>query len=164
MDANIVSEYKQDLEIINQINAQSDAIRHKYNNFSLETLKDIMPILIQSDISIYELDVDLYGLVLKLNCAYFKFHILKKPTLANPSNHTVINDNEWYIVFDCGGCARLNFESDSNFIYKPQCEEIWQDFLERIKGYNPLDWDTLNHEYIFTLNDGYKFYKAFESI
>lgn len=163
MNADILSEYKKDLEIIHQLNAQSAAIRHKYNNFSLETLMDLLPILMQSDISIYEVDVDMYGFVLKLNCAYFNFHIINKYKLENPINNVIFDDDKWYIMFDCGGCGRLNFD-DSNFIYKPQCEEIWQYFLERIKYYKPLNWDTLNREYIFTLEDGYKFYKDFESI
>lgn len=165
MNADILSEYKKDLEIINQLNTQSNAIRQKYNNFSLETLTDLLPILMQSDISIYEVDVDTYGFVLKLKCAYFNFHIINKYKLENPSNNVTFNDDKWYIMFDCGGCGRLNFDSGSdNFIYKPQCEEIWQDFLQRIKDYKPLNWDTLNQEYIFTLDDGYRLYKDFESI
>ena len=165
MNADILSEYKKDLEIIHQLNSQSAAIRHKYNNFSLETLTDLLPILMQSDISIYEVDVDMYGFVLKLNCAYFNFHIINTYKLENPNNNVILDEDKWYIMFDCGGQGRLNFDSgDSNFIYKPQCEEIWQDFLERIKSYKPLNWDKLNQEYIFTLEDGYRLYKDFESI
>ena len=41
---------------------------------------------------------------------------------------------------------------------------MYQEFLEKLISYSPLDYDRLNGEYLFTVENGYRLYKDFKEI
>lgn len=58
----------------------------------------------------------------------------------------------------------MNLCASSAYAYKDEAEDVWVDFLKRIQEYNPIDWDSVNHDYIFSVENGYKLYKDFGDI
>ena len=58
----------------------------------------------------------------------------------------------------------MNLCASPDYAYKAEAEDIWVNFLKRIQEYNPIDWDGINHDYIFSVEDGYKLYKDFGDI
>ena len=35
--------------------------------------------------------------------------------------------------------------------------------MEWIRSYNPIDWDNLNNEYVFSVRNGYRLYRDFKA-
>ena len=35
--------------------------------------------------------------------------------------------------------------------------------MEWIRSYNPIDWDNLNNEYVFSVRNGYRLYQDFKA-
>ena len=58
-------------------------------------------------------------------------------------------------------CGRLDFVSEK---YWYKIEDEWQAFMNIIKSYEPLDWDSANNCYIFSLKQGQKLITDYKSI
>ena len=58
----------------------------------------------------------------------------------------------------------MNLCASSAYAYKAEAEAVWVDFLKRIQEYSPIDWDSVNHDYIFSIENGYQLYKDFGNI
>lgn len=58
----------------------------------------------------------------------------------------------------------MNLYASSAYAYKAEAEDVWVNFLKRIQGYSPIDWDSVNNDYIFSVKNGYRLYKDFGDI
>lgn len=58
----------------------------------------------------------------------------------------------------------MNLCASSAYAYKAEAEDVWVNFLKRIEEYSPIDWDSVNNDYIFSIENGYKLYKDFSDM
>ena len=58
----------------------------------------------------------------------------------------------------------MNLCASSAYAYKAEAEDVWVNFLKRIQEYDPIDWDGVNNDYIFSVENGYQLYKDFGNI
>ena len=43
----------------------------------------------------------------------------------------------------------------------PSTDIIWKEFKDTLLSYNPLDWDDMNFNYVYSEEDGVRLYKDF---
>lgn len=152
---------KQDLELARNVLVNSDSLYKKYHVKDTSKLIELLTVAIECNIPVKELRVSGYDIELSCVGAYFTFKVTQYPYLVNETTHRMCESTRWYIAFSCGGCGVLNICPDHQVAYKTEVQQIWEEFLEWIKSYSPIDWDELNHKYIFFVRDGYRLHQDF---
>ena len=153
------------LALAKRIVKDTKILTKEYNGQTPQQLVELLSAAIECDIPPEEMYVNGWHMI-DLKCHYgsFCFDVVHNYRLTNKTTHQTLNDSKWYIHFGCGGCGRLNLCVSSAYAYKAEAEDVWVNFLKRIQEYNPIDWDSLNHDYIFSVENGYKLYKDFGDI
>ena len=155
---------KKHLAIAKRIIEDTKMLTTEYNGCTPQQILKIFPVTIEYGIPVEEMSVDVYGRICLKRCySHFEFNIVHNYRLTNKTTHNTLDDNKYYIHFGCGGCGRLCL-SDSRYAYTEEAENVWVNFLKRIQKYDPIDWDSRNKEYIFSVENGYRLYKDFENI
>jgi hypothetical protein len=142
-------------------------LKKKYPKFTLEQLPDALEINEKYGIPIDEIRYyGEYELVWKYSS--FRFLVCHKYDLTNKETFYKFDTSKWYIRLTFGRCGRFNFVTDSrclsDSLYYEKTNELYQAFLEKLISYSPLDYDRLNGEYLFTVENGYRLYKDFKEI
>ena len=108
--------------------------------------------------------VSSYGNSLKLyGAGSTDFNIVHNPYLTNKQTHYKFDENKNYIQLDNGNIGRLMF-SDVDSTDYPSTDIIWKEFKDTLLSYNPLDWDDMNFNYVYSEEDGVRLYKDFAEI
>lgn len=144
-------------------------LERKYRGFALEHLPDVLEISEKYGIPVDKMYLH-YGYTLKERHANFEFSVCHGCNLTNKETGYKWSKNEWYIHLSFGGCGRLNFVNcnryyqNSDVLYLGEPDKVWRDFLSKLLEYNPLDYDEINNEYLYTVEDGYRLYNDFRGI
>lgn len=109
---------------------------------------------------------------LKLNGSYFprmdwnyclinsQIKACKKYYLANSKTKYEINGEDTIIVWS-ESAGRLAFVGDE---YWWDIEDEWEEFMDVLKSYNPLDYDEINNNYIYDIENGKKLINDYDKI
>lgn len=154
-------ELKQDLALAQSVLADTQSLYEKYHVRDISKLIELLTVAVECNIPVKELRVSGYDIELSYVGAYFTFKVTQCPYLVNETTHRTCESTRWYMTFSCGGCGALNICPDSKVAYKTEVQQIWEEFLKWVKSYGPIDWDELNHKYIFFIRDGYRLHQDF---
>ena len=80
--------------------------------------------------------------------------------LTNTTTHYEQNKKDTIIIWN-EPCGRLAFVDDK--YWNSVCEE-WNEFMDVLKSYSPIDYDYLNNTYIFDLENGKRLIADYERI
>lgn len=153
------------LAMAKRIVKDKNTLNKEYKGQTPEEVVELLSAAIECDIPPEEMYVNDWRMI-GLKCHYnsFCFDVVHKYRLTNKTTHQTLDDSKWYIHLGFGGVGRLNLCAGSTYAYKAEAEDVWVDFLKRIQEYNPIDWDSINYDYIFSVENGYKLYKDFGNI
>lgn len=84
----------------------------------------------------------------------------KKYFLTNSKTKYECNGKDTIVIWSASA-GRLDFVSDA---YWWDIENEWNDFMNILKLYNPLDYDEINNNYIYDLENGKKLIKDYNKI
>ena len=153
------------LALAKRIVKDTQVLTKEYKGQTPQQVVELLSAAIECDIPPEEMSVNGWQMIkLKRRYCSFEFDVVHNYGLTNKTTHQKLNDSKWYIHFGCGGCGRLNLCASSDYAYKAEAEDVWVIFLKRIQEYNPIDWDGVNNDYIFSVENGYKLYKDFGDI
>lgn len=65
------------------------------------------------------------------------------------------------IVIWSASCGRLDFVDEQ---YWYSIEDEWKEFINILKSYNPIDYDEINNNYIYDLENGKKLINDYEEL
>ena len=165
-------ELKKDIERARKTQKSIDYFKKKYTRFygcDLLRIADVLEIADQYDIPIDKMWLGSFDrIVLSGKTGSFEFYIRHSYCFTNRATDYKIDENEWYIHLSFCGCGRLNLINNANgnngYLYEGEFQTAWEEFVETIKTYNPVQYDDMNHEYFFTVPDGYKLFCDFPEI
>ena len=80
--------------------------------------------------------------------------------LTNTETHYEQNKKDTIIIWS-EPCGRLAFVADK---YWSSVDEEWREFMDVLKSYSPIDYDSLNNTYIFDLENGKRLIANYERI
>ena len=80
--------------------------------------------------------------------------------LTNTTTHYEQNKKDTIIIWN-EPCGRLAFVNDK---YWSSVGEEWGEFMDVLKSYSPIDYDSLNNTYIFDLENGKRLIADYERI
>lgn len=153
------------LAIAKRIVKDTQVLAEDYRNLTPQQIVELLSAAIECDIPPEEMSIDgWHKIKLKRHYGGFEFVVVHNYKLTNKTTYEQLDGSKCYICFGCGGCGRLNLCASSTYAYKEEAEEVWVDFLQQIQEYNPIDWDAINNEYIFSVENGYRLYKDFGNI
>lgn len=153
------------LFLAKRIVKDTQVLAEYYRDLTPRQVVELLSVAIECDIPPEEMSIDGWHMIrLKYHYNSFCFDVVHNYRLTNKTTHQTLNDSKWYIHFGCGGRGRLNLCASSIYAYKAEAEDVWVNFLKRIQEYNPIDWDSVNNDYIFSVENGYKLYKDFGDI
>ena len=158
------SDYEKDLTLVREILENTKYLKKKYPRFTLEEIPDVISIVSESEIKVDELRYYQYAYELTPVRGGFSIYISHGYNLGCPTTKYKFDETKWYARFSCNGCGRLNIINDSKIAYQGEPDAVWKEFINKIKSYSPLDYDDMNSEYIFTLQDGYRLFKDFPNL
>lgn len=84
----------------------------------------------------------------------------KKYNLSNSTTKYQQNGIDSIVIWS-ESCGRLAFVSDD---YWWQIENEWNDFMNVLKSYNPVDYDAINNTYLYDLDNGKKLIEDYDAI
>ena len=100
----------------------------------------------------------------KIDYGYFRVNRQikagKKYHLVNSETNYRQNGFDTIVIWE-ETCGRLAFVDDQ-FWYA--IDDEWNEFMKTLLSYNPLDWDELNHTFIFDVENGKKLIKNYTPI
>lgn len=91
------------------------------------------------------------------------FIVSPNPHIANSVNYFEFDEGKEYIQLDNGNGGRLMFRG-MQIDYYGETNDIWEEFKNELISYNPVDYDDMNFNYIYTMKDGIRLYKDFDKI
>ena len=155
---------KQALDNIIEVNNfYKDSYDIKISTTNLEFIINKLSFCEKFDIPLRSV-VSSYGNSLKLyGWGSTDFNIIHNPYLTNKQTHYKFNENKNYIQLDNGNIGRLMFGTIDSTDY-PSTDIIWKEFKDTLLSYNPLDWDDMNFNYVYSEEDGVRLYKDFAEI
>lgn len=92
---------------------------------------------------------------------YDHFRIGKNIYIANSNTHFVLDKNKYYVQWDNGNVGRLQFVTYEYYHY---VTDEWHEFEAILKSYNPVDFDDLNTNMIFEIEDGKRLMQDYPDI
>lgn len=112
-----------------------------------------------------ELGVELRGgYYPNVNYGYFAINsqikAVKKYHLTNSATKYVQNGEDTIVIWS-ESCGRLAFVSDK---YWWDIEEEWEELMSVLMSYNPIDYDKLNNNYIYDLENGKRLIADYDEI
>lgn len=84
----------------------------------------------------------------------------KRCTLSNHATSFVPNEVDTIVVW-YASCGRLEFVLND---YWHNVDEEWKWFHDKLKEYNPLDYDEVNNKYIFDIENGKRLIEDYAKI
>ena len=155
---------KQALDNIIEVNNfYKDSYDIKISTTNLEFIINKLSFCEKFDIPLRSV-VSSYGNSLKLyGWGSTDFNIIHNPYLTNKQTHYKFDENKNYIQLDNGNIGRLMFGNVDSVDY-PSTDIIWKEFKDTLLSYNPLDWDDMNFNYVYSEEDGVRLYKDFAEI
>ena len=155
---------KQALDNIIEVNNfYKDSYDIKLSTTNLEFIINKLSFCEKFDIPLRSV-VSSYGNSLKLyGWGSTDFNIIHNPYLTNKQTHYKFDENKNYIQLDNGNIGRLMFGTIDSTDY-PSTDIIWKEFKDTLLSYNPLDWDDMNFNYVYSEEDGVRLYKDFAEI
>ena len=93
-------------------------------------------------------------------CINDQIKVGKKYCLTNSKTKYEQNGEDTIIIWH-ESCGRLAFVRDE---YWWTVDNEWKEFMDILKSYNPLDYDELNDNYIYDLENGKKLINDYDSI
>ena len=164
--------YSDDIRRAIETQESIEYFRNKYTllgTHDLRRIADVLEIAEQYDIPIDKMRLSSFGRILLLGkTGNFEFHIRHSFYCTNRATDYKIDENMWYVHLSFRGCGRLNLvtpvNGNSDYLYSGEFQTAWEEFIETIKGYHPVQYDDINHEYFFTVPDGYKLFCDFPEI
>ena len=155
---------KQALDNIIEVNNfYKDSYDIKISTTNLEFIINKLSFCEKFDIPLRSV-VSSYGNSLKLyGWGSTDFNIIHNPYLTNKQTHYKFDENKNYIQLDNGNIGRLMFGTIDSVDY-PSTDIIWKEFKDTLLSYNPLDWDDMNFNYVYSEEDGVRLYKDFAEI
>ena len=159
-----MTDYEKDLKLAQDSIESIKYLERKYPHFRLQEIPDVLSIVSESTIKVGELRYYQYAYELTPVRGGFSIYISHGYNLGCPTTKYKFNETKWYARFSCNGCGRLNIINDSKIAYQGEPDAVWKEFINKIKSYSPLDYDDMNSEYIFTLQDGYRLFKDFPNL
>lgn len=155
---------KQALDNIIEVNNfYKDSYDIKVSTTNLEFIINKLSFCEKFDIPLRSV-VSSYGNSLKLyGWGSTDFNIIHNPYLTNKQTHYKFDENKNYIQLDNGNIGRLMFGTIDSVDY-PGTDIIWKEFKDTLLSYNPLDWDDMNFNYVYSEEDGVRLYKDFAEI
>lgn len=165
-------ELKKDIELARKTQRSIEYFKKKYARFyecDLRRIAYVLEIAEQYDIPIDKMWLSSFDrIALSGKTGSIEFYIRHSYRFTNRATDYKIDENEWYIHLSFGGCGRLNFINNANgnngYLYEGEFQTAWEEFIEIIKGYHPVQYDDINNEYFFTVPDGYKLFCDFPEI
>lgn len=86
----------------------------------------------------------------------------KNYRLTNSATHYQFNEeNEDTIIIWSSSCGRLEFVDTK---YWSAIDDEWEELMNVLKSYNPLDYDYMNDTYIFDLENGKKLIEDYDNL
>lgn len=155
---------KQALDNIIEVNNfYKDSYDIKISTTNLEFIINKLSFCEKFDIPLRSV-VSSYGNSLKLyGWGSTDFNIIHNPYLTNKQTYYKFDENKNYIQLDNGNIGRLMFGTIDSTDY-PSTDIIWKEFKDTLLSYNPLDWDDMNFNYVYSEEDGVRLYKDFAEI
>lgn len=155
---------KQALDNIIEVNNfYKDSYDIKISTTNLEFIINKLSFCEKFDIPLRSV-VSSYGNSLRLyGWGSTDFNIIHNPYLTNKQTHYKFDENKNYIQLDNGNIGRLMFGTIDSTDY-PSTDIIWKEFKDTLLSYNPLDWDDMNFNYVYSEEDGVRLYKDFAEI
>lgn len=153
---------QQALENIEQVNDNSE----KQIFINTDTLKYWIEKLSLSEtynIPLKEINVGYGGRGVRLFTRGVYFDIVSMPYINNSVRKVQFDSDKKYIQLDNGNIGRLMFGSIDTWQY-PKTNQLWEDFQNELISYNPADYDNMNFNYIYTIEDGIRLYKNFNEL
>ena len=165
-------ELKKDIELARKTQRSIEYFKKKYARFyecDLRRIADVLEIADQYDIPIDKMWLSSFDrIALSGKTGSIEFYIRHSYRFTNRATDYKIDENEWYVHLSFCGCGRLNFINNANgnngYLYDGEFQTAWEEFIETIESYNPVQYDDINHEYFFTVPDGYKLFCDFTDI
>lgn len=136
------------------INITTDNIEHTIKRISISEAYDIPLNRIYSSYGGYGVRLCSNGL---------DFIVSSNPNIANSVNHFKFDKEKEYIQLSNGNIGRLMFIG-MNTDYYGETNDIWEEFKNELISYNTVDYDDMNFNYIYTMEDGIRLYKDFDKI
>lgn len=84
----------------------------------------------------------------------------KKYHLTNSTTNCVQNGENTIVIWS-ESCGRLAFVSDK---YWWDIEDEWEEFMSVLMSYSPLDYDKINNNYIYDLENGKRLIADYDKI
>lgn len=167
-----MSEYSEDIKRAIETIENIELLRKKYPRFyafDISRLVDVLEIADQYAIPIDNMWLNSYNtILLSGKTGSFEFIIRHSYQFSNRATDYKIDKNNWYVHLSFGGCGRLNLVNNANgnnqYLYFGEFQKAWEEFIETIESYNPVQYDDINNEYFFTVPDGYKLFCDFPDI
>lgn len=162
----MIEQYKKDLERVKAAREVEIDVYKKYGESRLESAAIRLEAAIAIRANIKDLRCDSYGRVsIGYIGGYFGMYAAKDGfNLTNKATKYKFTSGEWYIKFDCGGCGRLNLIRNERLAYTDECTKVWEAFCDKIQSYNPVDWDSMSKEWVFTAENGMRLYSHIKEI
>lgn len=105
-----------------------------------------------------------YNFCLKLKSKNVDFVICHYPYISNSANKIKFEESD-YIELSNGNIGRLMFphtrDIDMNYSIS---DPIWNEFKDELLSYNCIDYDKINFNYVYSMEDGMRLYQDFDSI
>lgn len=97
------------------------------------------------------------------NLPHGDIKLLKGKQINLSIKHTsyVFDPDTYYVVWDNGNIGRLMFVNED---YWWKVEEEWATFEQRLLSFSPLDYDAINNEYVYDIENGKKLIDAYRHI
>ena len=167
-----MSEYSEDIKRAIETKENIELLRKKYPRYyahDISRLVDVLEIADQYAIPIDNMWLNSYNtILLSGKTGSFEFIIIHSYQFSNRATDYKIDENNWYVNLSFRGRGRLNLVNNANgdnqYLYFGEFQKAWEEFIETIKGYHPVQYDDINHEYFFTVPDGYKLFCDFPDI
>ena len=164
--------YSDDIRRAIETQESIEYFRNKYTllgTHDLRRIADVLEIAEQYDIPIDKMRLSSFGRILLLGkTGNFEFHIRHSFYCTNRATDYKIDENMWYVHLSFCGCGRLNIINNANgnngYLYEGEFQTAWEEFVETIGTYNPVQYDDINNEYFFTVPDGYRLFCDFPKI
>lgn len=167
-----MANYSDDIIRARETQESIEYFRNKYTRLythDLRRIADVLEIAEQYDIPIDKLWLSSFDrILLSGKTGSFEFYIRHSYCFTNRATDYKIDENLWYVHLSFCGCGRLNFINNANgnndYLYEGEFQTAWEEFVETIETYNPVQYDDINNEYFFTVPDGYRLFCDFPKI
>ena len=92
-----------------------------------------------------------------------QFSIVKGKALGlfNRATSYSFDPDTYYVKWDTDGIGRLMFVNEKFWF---NVQEEWDAFTQKLASFNPLDYDPINNEYVYSIEQGKKLMAAYPDI